>query len=220
MGGRLCVGDGEGSIWRRDLNQIRVGAGFLDVRWLKDNICRKVGDGRFTLFWVDPRFDNVSFAMSFCMLFEFVDNKLAMVEMFLLGWEGDGEAWKWRMRLFAWEKGLVGECIDRFSSIVLQVGVADRCVWKLHSSQSYMVKSAYFYLTIDDSNDAKGFDHLLWLKAVPLKVNIFAWRLFLNRLATKDNLCRRRVLKASQNSYSALCGGMEDMDHLFFKCDY
>lgn len=58
-----------------------------------------------------------------------------------------------------------------------------------------MVKSAYFYLTIDDSNHIEGFDHLLWLKAVPLKVNIFVWRLFLNRLATNDNLCKRCVLE-------------------------
>jgi hypothetical protein len=53
-----------------------------------------------------------------------------------------------------------------------------------------------------------------------LKVNSFVWHLFLNRLTIRDNLCRRRVLEASQNSCSALCGGMEDRDHLFFKCDY
>lgn len=74
-----------------------------------------------------------------------------------------GEAWKWR-RLFAWEEELVGECADRFSSIVFQGGVTDRWVWKLHSSQSYMVKPAYFYLTIDECNHTEGFDHFLWLK--------------------------------------------------------
>lgn len=74
------------------MNQIREGAGFLDVRWLKDNICRKVGDGRFTLFWVDLWFDNVLLATSFNMLFELAENKLPTMEIFLLGWEGDGEA--------------------------------------------------------------------------------------------------------------------------------
>lgn len=86
----MCVGDGEGSIWWRNLNQIKEGAGFSDVRWLKDNFCKKVGDRQFTLLLVDPWFDNVSLATSFSMLFELAENKLAIVDMFLLGWEGDG----------------------------------------------------------------------------------------------------------------------------------
>lgn len=118
------------------------------------------------------------------------------------------------------EEGLVGECADRLSFIILQVGVDDRWVWKLHSSHSYTVKSAYNYLTAVDIVPNEGFNHLLWLKVVPLKVNIFVWRLFLNRFAMKDNLCRRSVLVVSQVSCSALCGGLEDMDHLFFRCDY
>jgi len=43
-------GRGDGSIWWRTLNQIRSGAGLADTRWLEDNIIRKVGDGRLTLF--------------------------------------------------------------------------------------------------------------------------------------------------------------------------
>jgi hypothetical protein len=62
-------------------------------------------------------------------LFQLAENKLATVkEMFVLGWEVDGEAWKWRRRLFAWDDGLVGECADRLSSIVLQDDVVDRWV--------------------------------------------------------------------------------------------
>jgi len=34
----------------------------------------------------------------------------------------------------------------------------------------------------------------LWHKDVPLKVVLFAWRLFQDRLPTKDNLYRRNVL--------------------------
>lgn len=39
---------------------------------------------------MDLWFDNVSLATSFSMLFELAENKLATVDMFLLGWEGDG----------------------------------------------------------------------------------------------------------------------------------
>lgn len=57
-------------------------------------------------------------------------------------------------------------------------------------------------------------------QSVPLKVNIFVWRLFSNKLATKDNPRRRRVIETSQASCLALCGCMENKNNLFFKCDY
>jgi len=86
--------------------------------------------------------------------------------------------------------------------------VDDRWVWKLHSSHSYTVNSSYNYLTVADIVPNEGYNHLLWLKTVPLKVNTFVRRLFLNRLAMNDNLCRRRVLDVSQVSCSTLCGGL------------
>jgi len=81
------------------------------------------------------------------------------------------------------------------------------------------VKSTYSYLTTIDSNLNEGFDSFLWLKAVPLKVNIFIWRLFLNRLPTKDNLFMRGVNDVTQLPCVALCGVSEDHNHLFCRCD-
>jgi hypothetical protein len=109
------------------------------------------------------------------------------------------------------------ECVRL--SCVLQVGTIDRWVWKLHVSQCYTLKSAYYYLTAIDTNLNDGFDSFLWLKAVLLKVNIFIWRLFLNRLPTKENLLRRGVIEATQLPCVALCGESEDINHLFFRCD-
>nr|ABN08325.1 hypothetical protein MtrDRAFT_AC155890g41v2 [Medicago truncatula] len=73
----------------------------------------------------------------------------------------------------------------------IPVGMADRWVWKLHHSNKYILQSTYSYLTAVDTNITEDFHHFLWHKAVPLKVNIFVWRLFLNRLATKDNLRKK-----------------------------
>ena len=138
----------------------------------------------------------------------------------MVGWGADGGAWQWRRRLFAWEEGLLGECVERLSNFVLQVDLANRWVWKLHSTHRYTVHSAYSYLTSVDNNIFEDFKHFLWLKTVPLKVNIFVWRLFLNRLATKDNLLKMNVLEANNVACSALCGKEEERDHLFFQCDH
>jgi len=90
------------------------------------------------------------------------------------------EVWKWRRRLFAWDAELVRECVARLSNVVLQVAVMDRWVWKLHTSQRYTIKSAYNNLNVDDVGFNVDFNHVLWLEAIPLEVNIFIWRLLLN----------------------------------------
>jgi hypothetical protein len=206
-GGRVRFGEGVGSVWWRNLNQIRRGVGLVDSGWLSDNIIRRVGDGRDTLFWVDPWLDDCPLARTFGRLYYLADNKLVTVsEMFELGWRVGGEVWKWRRRLLAWEEGLVSECTERVSSCILQVGTLDRWVWKLHTSQCYTVKSAYSFLTTTDTNLNEDYDSFLWLKAIPLKVNLFVWRLFLNRLPTKDNLFRRKAIDATKLPCEAMCG--------------
>jgi len=87
-------------------------------------------------------------------------------------------------------------------------------------TNTYLVQSAYSYLTTVDTNISEDFIQFLWLKAVPLKVNIFEWRLFPNRLVTKDNLRKRNVLDPTLMACATLCGKEEERDHLFFHCDH
>nr|GEU63412.1 RNA-directed DNA polymerase, eukaryota [Tanacetum cinerariifolium] len=56
-----------------------------------------------------------------------------------------------------------------------------------------------------------------WVKNIPIKVNIFAWRLALDRLPTRANLVQRNVVTESQSC--PLCDAiLEDTSHLFFNC--
>ena len=110
----------------------------------------------------------------------------------------NGEAWKWRMRSFDSEEELVGECVKRLTSVVLQVSMEDKCVWNLHSSNGYTVNGAYNKLTKEVDNFILSNTHLLWLKVVPLKVYIFVWRLGLNRVPTRDNLFKQRILVVNE----------------------
>ena len=59
-----------------------------------------------------------------------------------------------------------------------------------------------------------------WLKQVPLKVLVFVWWLLCNRLPTKDNLLRRRVLQHDDTSCVGGCGLMEFADHLALYCEF
>ncbi|GJT57855.1 RNA-directed DNA polymerase, eukaryota [Tanacetum coccineum] len=57
-----------------------------------------------------------------------------------------------------------------------------------------------------------------WVKFVPIKVNIFAWRASLDRLPTRGNLISRGVTMDSP--LCPICElTLEDSSHLFFSCD-
>jgi len=58
----------------------------------------------------------------------------------------------------------------------------------------YSVREAYQFITTPDEPVDRGLIDDVWHKQVPLKVSVFVWRLFRNRLPTKDNLVRQRVL--------------------------
>jgi len=73
----------------------------------------------------------------FSLLFELSDNKMAIAsEMRHLVWGEGGEAWKWYMRLWAWEEDLLRECSVLLNSIILQDDVNDRWLWILHTSKN------------------------------------------------------------------------------------
>lgn len=71
-------------------------------------------------------FDGASLDVKFIRLFELAENKLAIVvgKHFTV----NGEAWKWRRRLFVWKEELVRECVDQLIRVVLHVEVAYRWV--------------------------------------------------------------------------------------------
>jgi len=90
----------------------------------------------------------------------------------------------------------------------------------LHTSQCYSISRAYNKLTEVDMNEHQNPHKFVWLKVVPLKVSIFAWRLFRNRVPTKDNLLHRRILTSDELGCTTNYGEQEDIDHLFVKCDF
>jgi hypothetical protein len=58
----------------------------------------------------------------------------------------------------------------------------------------------------------------LWDKDVPLKVVLFVWRLFRDRLPSKDNFYRRQVIDIEAQSCVGGCGEVETSSHILLHC--
>jgi len=96
--------------------------------------------------------------------------------------------------------------------------VNDRWIRQLHASLKYNIFSLYNFLTSRDQTFNDDHTSIIWYKEVPLKVNIFVWRLLHNRLPTTYNLNRRRVLQPNTSLCLDDCGFEENIDHLFLRC--
>nr|GEY35221.1 RNA-directed DNA polymerase, eukaryota [Tanacetum cinerariifolium] len=91
----------------------------------------------------------------------------------------------------------------------------DRWVCDLHGDGDFRVKDVRNLL--DEFFLLKTNVPTRWVKFVSIKVNIFAWKMFLNRLPTRSNLAKRNVVLDSEACL--LCdSAQEDVDHVFFSC--
>ncbi|GJS39133.1 putative reverse transcriptase domain-containing protein [Tanacetum coccineum] len=91
----------------------------------------------------------------------------------------------------------------------------DRWVWDLNGEGVFCVKDVRNLL--DDVFLPKAPIATRWIKYVPIKLNVFAWKVHLNRLPTRVNLQHRGVL-VSDPSCPICHSEDEDLAHLFFRC--
>ncbi|GJY52612.1 RNA-directed DNA polymerase, eukaryota [Tanacetum coccineum] len=83
------------------------------------------------------------------------------------------------------------------------------------SDGDFSVKSVRNLL--DDSLLTSNWSPTRWVKEIPIKINIFAWRVQTDSLPTRLNLSRRGI-----DIHSITCPncdlGVESMSHLLFSC--
>jgi len=87
--------------------------------------------------------------------------------------------------------------------------IVDRWRWVHDPITGYSVRGTYQYLTRSVTHVEYALSEAVWLKQAPLKVSVFVWRLLRNRLPTKDNLVRRRVLHHDDTACVGGCGIQE-----------
>lgn len=79
----------------------------------------------------------------------------------------------------------------------------------------YSVKGVYHILIQEEHHVCTSFMKLIWNKATPLKVSLFAWRIMNERISTKDNLVRRKVFCYDSLACPSGCGKEKIINHLF-----
>lgn len=83
---------------------------------------------------------------------------------------GEGRDLEVEVEVVSLRGGVGGECVELITTLVLQVGVEDQWVWKLHSSNHYTVSSVAYHMLIEEAglefydNNSIAKIYLSWLK--------------------------------------------------------
>ncbi|GJT28611.1 RNA-directed DNA polymerase, eukaryota [Tanacetum coccineum] len=107
-----------------------------------------------------------------------------------------------------------GLLCSKVADLVLP-NISDRWCWSLEGSQEFSVKSSR--ILIDNTILPKAEVPTRWLRVVPIKVNVHAWRVCLDKLPTRANLSLRGMDIPS--IACPLCNSaVESTSHIFFAC--
>nr|GEX23399.1 RNA-directed DNA polymerase, eukaryota [Tanacetum cinerariifolium] len=117
-------------------------------------------------------------------------------------------------RLFALENNKLSRIYDLDTVVLSNMG--DRRFWDLNGDGCFRVKDVRRML--DDMLLPKSDVPSRWVKQIPIKVNVLAWKISMDRLPTRVNLHRRGV-QVSLISCPICCEAFENLDHLLFCCD-
>nr|GEU88425.1 RNA-directed DNA polymerase, eukaryota, reverse transcriptase zinc-binding domain protein [Tanacetum cinerariifolium] len=148
---------------------------------------RRVGSCLHTFFWKDKWLGDVPFCELFPRLFALENDKDCTVATKM---QGDIQL-SFRRQV----RGVIeaSQLVSILDLLRLQVmsNVDDRWVWDLNGEGVFRVKDARDFL--DERFLPKDDAATRWVKYIPIKVNIFAWKLYLDRIPTQSNLVRRGV---------------------------
>nr|GEY81315.1 RNA-directed DNA polymerase, eukaryota [Tanacetum cinerariifolium] len=113
------------------------------------------------------------------------------------------------------ESSQLNNLLSMLDSVLLSNSV-DRWSCDLNGEGTFCFKD--FRNLLDEFFLPKSESSTRWIKSIPIKVNIFAWRVSIDRLATWHNLVCRGVSVPFVNCPMG-CIEQEDLDHFLFRCE-
>ncbi|GJZ24056.1 RNA-directed DNA polymerase, eukaryota [Tanacetum coccineum] len=198
------------SIWSTILREVHVlknnGFDFLSY------CSKRVGDGNSTRFWLESWKGDKPFCVAFPRMFGLELNREISVAAKLAA--PLEESFRRPVR-GGMEQHQFSELNSIYGSVSLS-SCSDRWVCSLSSDGRFSVKEVRN--AIDDLYLPSHSVPTRWVKVIPIKINIFAWRARRNCLPTRINLIQRGV--SLDSSSCPICNsGEEDVDHVFFGCN-
>jgi hypothetical protein len=124
---------------------------------------------------------------------------------------------KWRRNFFLWAEQILRELEEVVGSVVI-AEAQDKWIWKQNGEEDFVALDSLLLpgriLSQIESFAFKFF----WKAVVPSKVSALVWQVFLDRISTKENLCRRGILQNDATTF-VFCGDeVETSHHLFLHC--
>ncbi|KAJ0656010.1 putative reverse transcriptase zinc-binding domain-containing protein [Helianthus annuus] len=183
---------------------------------LQSQIRGKLGNGADLRFWLDLWIGTVTLKDRWPALFEADKDKNDTVGSRVLQVDNKTVlADSWVMETTTVQS--ISEAQDaRFLLPQVRiVGVKDRWVWEPDKDGTFSVAAVKKWLA-DDGSYRPG-PVLKWESWIPIKVNVFAWRMIMDRLPTREALVRR-MMNLSDVSCPLCDTGCESLQHLIVDC--
>ncbi|GJX64794.1 RNA-directed DNA polymerase, eukaryota [Tanacetum coccineum] len=201
---------GSRSCWRNIVNEVRI----LSNQGIKvlDYMRIKLGNEESTAFWDDNWIGGKVLKYSFPRIYALETEKEVTVNFKMSDTRLENSL---RRRIRGGvEQVQFNELSDMLQSVSL-MPYSDRWVWSLEGSREFSVTS--IRKIIDDNRLSTVDTKTLWIKCVPIKVNVCAWKIKIDALPTRFNISRRCI-----DIDSILCPirecGVESARHVFFSC--
>nr|GEZ01302.1 RNA-directed DNA polymerase, eukaryota [Tanacetum cinerariifolium] len=175
--------------------------------------CRiRVGNGSQTRFWKDPWIDDNLLCHLFPRVYALESNcDISVADKMIDPVNGS-------LRRPA-RGGIEAHQLSQLQLLVGPVILSnsnDRWVWSLSGDGVFQVKDIRRLL--NESFLPKDNTATRWVKFIPIKINVFAWKVSIDRLPTRMNLLRRDI--HVPDLFCPICkDSTEDSSHLFFSCD-
>lgn len=170
----------------------------------------KVGNGLNCRFWQDCWLHDVPLKIYYEDLYKMVRNSNCVV----------ADCWVDQDWFVDFRRSLTNEefarwtlLYDELQRIALDPESKDTVLWVLDKPRCFTIKSLYRFLT--NRGMPSRVAGIIWKCKIPLKIKVFLWQVFNNKLPVGQSLIRRGW---RGNGRCCVCGIEETVDHIFFKC--